>query len=303
VRIAIALVLALVGCSDEIRHCVPGEQRACGCPGGSTAAQVCTADGTFGACDCMQPPDAGVPPMPGGFGTSCAIAMCTGGTSPCADGFTCLADTKCDPGAVCTRGCASDADCPPTMFCDATPQCRPRTACSPCMTDDQCGSGSRCATDAHGGRFCGPVCASDADCPQPQADLSGAMPSPFEHCVADPGGHGKVCEPADGFCHGPSAVTAQTGDGQVCSWCRAGLPGDCAVGSCFELLTKERFCSVPCTVSVHWTGTQYTTSNDTCPTGTYCYFGGQDGSICGTDCMVSGGCVGDPTYRFATCYP
>jgi hypothetical protein len=129
------------------------------------------------------------------------------------------------------------------------------------------------------------------------------FPSRFERCIDDPGGHGRVCAPSDGFCHGPSALASQSGDGQVCSWCRAGIPSDCAVGTCFEdVLSSERFCTTPCTVLVTSNG-GLGESGDTCPAGTYCFFGGFDPGCGVAGCTVMGVCTGDPTYRFLSCYP
>jgi hypothetical protein len=186
------------------------------------------------------------------------------------------------------------------MFCSIDHQCTRRAACSPCFVDDQCGPDARCATDAHGGRYCAKTCAEDADCPPPQADSTGALPSPFERCRADLGGRGLVCQPTVGFCHGPSAIAGQP-DGGVCAWCRAG-ENDCSVGTCFDNpLFGEHFCTLACTVTLHWNGTSYVYLDDSCPAGTFCFNGPP---ACGAmDCMVPGTCVGDPTYRFPTCYP
>ncbi|HTR50551.1 MAG TPA: hypothetical protein VMJ10_07585 [Kofleriaceae bacterium] len=331
------LLVAAAACGDNAAKCVPGEQRACGCPGDTAGAQVCESDGTFGACvGCAA--DAGVADAPllacsaqtdcplgltcglahagdttptcfhatydtspGAYGTSCALAECNQDPTPCKQGFQCLSAAPCDPGATCTAACTSDRDCPPAMFCDGTSLCRPRIACSPCIIDDECGPNARCATDPAGGRFCATTCASDSDCPQPVADnfTESMFPNPFEHCFADFGGHGSVCEPADGYCHGPSALASQGAD-QICSWCRAGEPGDCATGLvCGEGPSGERLCTESCTVSLSLgsDGTTITATGDTCPAGTYCW----NGESFGGD--LAGYCAGDPTYRFFTCYP
>ena len=331
----LALLIALVAaCGGGAAKCVPGEQRACGCPGGMSGAQLCGDTGTFGECvgceadagvsgpqacsaqtDCPVGDTCGLAhagdtattcfrasydTSPGGYGTSCAIAECSSQPTPCKQGFQCLSAFQCDPGATCVAACAFDGDCPPAMFCDATSLCRPRTECSPCLIDDECGPSARCATDPSGGRFCASSCASEGDCPQPAADeLTGTMfPDPFEHCFADLGGHGSVCEPAGGYCHGPSALASQSGAGQICAWCRDGEPGDCATGLvCAHVADGESFCTASCTVDLSFDGTDFTAANDTCPAGTYCY----DGENPGTG--IPGACLGDPTYRFFTCYP
>jgi hypothetical protein len=186
------------------------------------------------------------------------------------------------------------------MFCAVDQMCAPREDCDPCAIDDQCGPAARCATDGRGERYCAKTCASDADCPQPQADdTTGMKPHAFEHCVADLGGRGMVCQPADGYCHGPSAISSQP-DGGVCAWCRPG-ENDCTVGTCFaDQFSTERFCTAMCTVDVHWNGTSYEYQNDTCPTDTYCYV---PAGACPTDCTFNSACTGDPARQFITCYP
>jgi hypothetical protein len=337
--LALAACTMVAGCGDNLHGCVPGEQRACGCAGGASGAQVCNAAGTaFGSCagcqeaapiacdaqtdcpvgfDCglARPSDASATCyrpayvlVPGGFGTSCALTAlgCTTQANPCAPGYACEAEVKCDPAAVCTATCGADPDCPPTMFCGTTAagkrRCLVRQSCSRCVVDDQCGDGARCATDARGERYCARACTSDADCPPPQANEAGMAPQPFEQCVADAGGKGLVCQPSNGFCHGPSALASQVGDGQLCSGCRVGEPADCAVGTCFDdAFSTERFCSQACTIDYVWNGSAYDVT-DRCPSGTYCFHGSE---VCAPpgDCSYPGECGGDPTRTFLTCYP
>lgn len=64
-RGVLGVLLLLVGCEDAsepLSTCVPGEVRACPCPGGGTSVQTCADDGArFGPCGvCVSPiPDAG----------------------------------------------------------------------------------------------------------------------------------------------------------------------------------------------------------------------------------------------------
>ncbi len=46
-----------VGCGSEASApaCTPGRSEACACPDGAQGAQVCTEQGTFGACRCEAP--------------------------------------------------------------------------------------------------------------------------------------------------------------------------------------------------------------------------------------------------------
>lgn len=81
--------------SSGVPGCVPGQQIACACLGGSTGVQVCNAEGTaYGPCDCGT---GGMPPTPctpsttapcyeGPAGTQ-GVGTCKGGTKVCsADG-------------------------------------------------------------------------------------------------------------------------------------------------------------------------------------------------------------------------
>ena len=302
-------------------------------PSCAKAAYTNPATGGFGA-DCAL-----VAPDPKS-GDACDPMAKT----PCADGFTCHATLHCDPEAFCTKGCTADSDCPPTMFCgvpDATKactadadcdvlgqtckkvpggtamvcqgasQCLRRTACSPCATDDQCPTGFACGTDINGEKFCGQLCAKDENCPQPSND-SGAVPlsSAIETCVpAFEGAAVTVCRPVVGTCHGKSAIAAITDTNAVCAWCREGFPGDCASGFCYvDSFSKEHFCAQSCTAHIVRGAQAYTVTNDTCPSGSYC-FAGTGGCA---SCDVKGYCAADnaPTGRSdvtvhhaLTCYP
>jgi len=314
---ALVVLALLAGCGTDVPTCVPGSQQECGCPGGVMGAQACAADGTFGACACSFP-DAGLPATcssqhdcptgyacglasatagmatcypitydtsAGGFGTSCGVASCTGSASPCASGFSCNNDQKCDPTATCTHACSGDTDCPPTMFCDDTQTCRTRGACSPCAIDDQCGPDARCATDTTGTKFCGKTCAADSDCPLPATDVNGvATASRFERCI------GGVCRPTSGACHG---------DGSLCTWCRSGM-SDCGTNMCFDDFdTHEHWCTQSCTITLTYMTGGYVPSDDTCPTGFTCFYGFPD--CVGQSCSQPGICT--KSYQFLSCYP
>jgi hypothetical protein len=340
-----SLALLLIGCQAPtfVAHCVPGEQRACGCPSGVMGAQTCGMDGTFAECvgcprdagpidawmdaatgPCAHPIDCAAgydcalahptdtmpscyartyaQPASGGFGTDCAATAlgCTTVTSPCAPGFDCEASLACDPNAVCTRACTADTDCPPTMFCGVghggSQRCLTRTVCSPCVIDEQCGV-NVCATDARGERFCAHPCRVDDDCPLPYTNsMTGVTSSRFERCVADPSMPSRsVCRPVVGSCHGPSAL-AGFPDRGVCSWCRIGIPDDCAaMARCLGAETGEHLCVVGCSLVVDAAGNA---GADTCPTGSHCVVGTLQGPA-----TLMGVCTADPMHQQLTCYP
>ncbi len=233
------------------------------------------------------------------FGVDCSAFAkgCGAAQNPCAMGFDCHATLKCDPAAFCTTSCTADSDCPPRFFCgtdsSGTHACLKRSDCSDCAVEDQCPDGYHCAVDSKGGHFCGKTCAGgeqSTDCPQP---LNGA--NHFVVCKADMLGR-QVCTPAQGACHGPSALSGQP-EGGICSACRAGVAGDCMMGAtCIsDSFTTERFCSVKCTVTVTAQGA---VTADSCPDGSFCDLGGAAGA--GTYMAF---CAGDPSYLGVTCYP
>ncbi len=267
-------------------------------------------------------------------GTECVPTA----ANPCAFGFTCHSTVKCDVNAYCTKGCATDADCPPDMFCGVTAAgpcmtdddcygdlkclavsggsakicqapltCLKRAYCSDCVVDDQCPANHVCATDPSGGRFCGKLCGSDNDCPQPAnvQDNTGAVypaGDAFEKCLpSKPGSKKNVCRPAVGACHGPSAILKTAND--ICSWCRGGVPTDCPNGFCYaDAFTTEHFCTTSCTVTATAQADgSYAPSGDTCPTGTACL--GNIPISCGRSCQVSGVCTAPTMYGYPTCYP
>ncbi len=263
-------------------------------------------------------------PAQGGYGTNCAVsAGGCGGENPCANGFSCLYAAACDAAAYCTTSCQSDRDCPPTFFCgvpDATKPtervCLKRTECTPCATDDQCPLSDKCATDKNGEHYCAKTCSSDSDCPRPEKDQDSqgnivTVGDPFETCAADPGGKGKVCQPIGGVCHGPSTLPHEAA-GQICSPCREGEPSDCQSGyACFEADTGERYCTIQCQVTINQYSNGLSVDPDSCPTGTYCAFGGlttaaeECSSLGGYPCKLQGVCNADWSYQdgYGTCYP
>lgn len=59
-------VVASVGCSSQ-PHCIPGESESCSCVSGRVGAQVCSPEGVFQACTCLEPsPSGGGAPSDGG---------------------------------------------------------------------------------------------------------------------------------------------------------------------------------------------------------------------------------------------
>lgn len=252
-------------------------------------------------------------PATGGYGTPCAAsAKGCGGADPCATGFTCHAALKCDARAYCSKGCTADADCPPSMFCgqddkDAPRTCLKRGACQPCGADDQCPSGHVCATLEGGERYCAKTCVAAGDCLKPNRDSDSGnfIGAPFEVCSEDPGGKGKVCAPAGGACHGESKLTGAAKAAGICSPCRVGHPEDCAApGTCFEDTSGERFCTGGCKATLAQGSSGYNITKDTCPAGSFCFFGGGAAlQGCGAGCTVQGLCTADPGYANATCHP
>jgi len=68
--VALMGILVLAGCSGGGDTCVPGAMSACVCATGSSGAQACLSDGTFGQCVCeSSEPDAGTPPKTYAQGT------------------------------------------------------------------------------------------------------------------------------------------------------------------------------------------------------------------------------------------
>jgi hypothetical protein len=245
-------------------------------------------------------------------------------TNPCADGFSCFAQDKCDPQAFCSQTCTTDLDCPANYWCETTTDstgksqqvCTPRGRCDPCATDDACQatylqSDYVCAHDNIGGRFCAETCNTTNDCLKPyNAELaSGATEylGDFETCQQDGTSSRQVCTPLTGACHGKSAISEISGNGQVCSPCRLGIPSDCSaatqagctIGSganqaCYPCLSGqtsdcsfsefchavtvpgEEYCSQPCFVGLSYPGSSGAGnySGDTCPANSYCFFGG-----------------------------
>lgn len=295
--------------------------------------------GGFGADCAVYSPD----PL---TGTACD----TNAKSPCAAGFTCNAKLRCDPAAYCTKTCAADADCPPGMFCGtdtgkkctadadcnmgeackAPPGgtdayklctkpsvCMKRSQCHACGVDDQCPAGYACAVDTTGAKFCGRICTTNEQCPQPYVgENANPVSNQFEKCVpAFDGAPVAVCRPTAGACAGPSAIPSlSTKNGTVCSHCRPGVPADCPAGFCYQgEFDIESFCSVQCTA--HITRVKgpdgyniYEASNDTCPEGSHCY-----GAASCASCDIKGYCTGDNTkpnvndfpgpWTSLTCYP
>jgi hypothetical protein len=237
--------------------------------------------------------------QPGGFGTDCATVAggCTMDPSPCAAGFHCVG-AKCDADAICSAACATDADCPPALVCgtagsgsSAEQVCLARGHCDPCLAG-ACAPGLACSPDG----TCLRPCAVDDDCPH--------APPPASRYLTCTAG---LCTPA--ACDGGSPIA--TGTDVVCSPCRDGHPEDCGTGLlCFrDDFSREQFCTEGCTVTVTKDPTTgaLTSSNDTCPTGSSCAYGGPtffDSECTGQpSCSLQGGCGADPAHTRVTCYP
>ena len=273
----------------------------------------------------------------GGFGVECGAwspdpnsldTPCNDmAKNPCASGFTCLGQVKCDAAAYCTRSCASDADCPPSMMCATdvarsacksdsdcsngytcqpsapggkakvcTGQrwCRKRAQCAPCATDDQCPAGYTCATDDRGERYCGKLCEDDNQCPTPPPSSTGY----FYKCVD--GKNGKtVCQPLQGACHGVSNQV-DVMPASACAWCRDGIPSDCPDSYCYLSFTGEHFCPGLCTMK--YAAGKFDTKTDTCPDGLVCLVPRLPAD-CNGNCDAPGFCTADPMKQQLTCFP
>jgi len=336
------LFLAAAACSSPANQKVLAKIGAgcaadADCGSGHCIAGVCSKE-CAGQLDCPRGFDCGLAhpgdaaatcyaatwpaPAEGGFGTGCAEVAggCTGNPTPCAEGFECIATVKCDAEAYCSRACTDDHDCPPALFCGYTGPtneqgtrrvCTRRGSCAPCAVDDQCGEQASCNPGPDGDWYCGHTCNGQNDCLRPykDPDSTGQTPQypPFEVCAPDTyGREQKICQPAAGHCSGKSVLAAVTATGGVCAPCRLGMPDDCAAGlRCLMIPAGERFCTRACTVGLVRTSDGYgiADGSDSCPTGTFCFFGGRDPGNCGAACSVDGICTGDPTYRAPTCYP
>lgn len=331
-------------CRPVERVCTRRCTRQQDCPLGFDCGLAQPADGTQGGAGATCYRSSAPAAVAGGFGSSCGAFSPDPSTdpptpcdpkakSPCAAGFTCRASIKCDAAAYCTNECRTDADCPPTAFCsqdvgtactvDADCQvgrtcqtvtgvgpklclgrklCARREQCSPCGTSDQCPAGHVCAVDAGGERYCGKLCSADEHCPQAFETSS------FMRCVDAGTGDGTtVCQPAQGSCHGASALMDIEPGGQ-CAWCRPGIPSDCSTGFCVALASLERLCAVPCsgTATRQMSGYSFTNLDSSrCPSGTRCFVEPwMVPASCGATCTVQGACQGETfAVGAGTCYP
>ncbi len=118
--VGLALVaLAQVGCganSSRLAACAPGETRSCACPSGWPAVEICTAAGTFAACDCAD----------GGLGGGAAGRNAAGAGAPAggsrgdagtAGGAAAGAAGGAGGAAGANQGGAGQSDPPPETGC------------------------------------------------------------------------------------------------------------------------------------------------------------------------------------------
>ena len=279
------------------------------CPLGFDCSQATADDQRL---TCHLPTYDTTPASQGGFGADCSLySMDVNGKqcdpnaeNPCAAGFRCHADVKCDVNAFCSHSCTVDQDCPPNLFCGTvygaqcttddnctdgftcssngwckSQECIKRTYCLPCSIDDQCETGSVCATSPSGERYCATVCNDQTNCPHapryqdPDTGKTLVGGRPFTVCSPDLTSRTtsvSVCAPRSGYCHGLSNAAGVTGVNTVCSGCRTGMKGDCGSGmGCYvDPTTTESFCTQDCTVDLESNagGWQITEGTDTCQT-------------------------------------
>jgi|GEM_PF-2161297 len=227
---------------------------------------------------------------PGTSGKNCAI----GGDADCAEGYFCMAKTRDDPYAFCTKECLDDRNCPPSMICKSLGEgerayCMPRGYCDRCLFDDECGyAGDKCITDDNGNKFCskqctleGKTCPVDSSCVEIEAGV-------FQ-CMPDYEGHS--CK----------------GGGELCSPCET--DGDCLQGGkCIEdYYTHVKFCGVPCNdPSCPAPDEYYCNEDNQCrPRKGSCTHPSGGGLICDncedfTDCKT-GFCIGFPDEYHTVC--
>jgi hypothetical protein len=157
---AAALALALTGCTPTSTgtqsckadsECSSGQvcnqslcKKTCSKTTDCTVGQDCrlaTATDTKPTCNSIHY----TKPASGGFGTDCSLSACGTGSSPCAAGFSCKAQEKCDPNAYCSASCKNDLDCPSNFFCSAFPDATVTTGTDCSAAGSTCPDGSFCA--------------------------------------------------------------------------------------------------------------------------------------------------------------
>ncbi len=135
----------VVDVGPVVSECVPGRTESCACTDGSSGAQQCQPDGTYAACVCTAPPDAGGPEDAGQLAGARDEGYPPGNVPACPDGTDrCCSDSPntnlgCDLGLqcfrltstsetdesmvarTCLRRCESDIDCQESA---ANPLCR-----------------------------------------------------------------------------------------------------------------------------------------------------------------------------------
>jgi hypothetical protein len=296
--------------------------------------------GGFGTdCTSFSCGDAGPSPCATGFTCASEVVFLQTGTIASAKcdpnalcTKDCMSDLDCPANFYCAGAIQTYADggVGPEQH-----MCAPRQRCDPCATDDACndvgGAGGVpgdyiCAHDNVGGRYCAKTCNSNSDCLHPyvgQSSNGNVDYGAFETCQTDSSGT-KVCTPTTGACHGKSAVSTITANDGVCSPCRPGFPQDCGEHeACLENSYGEWDCTTGCLLTLTVTTNQNTASlceydnnnnvvcwdygTDTCPTGTYCFFGtevdpGPGAGSCANGCQAQGICTADPSYQAQTCY-
>ncbi|MBX7078051.1 MAG: hypothetical protein K1X88_02620 [Nannocystaceae bacterium] len=114
--------------SEGMQNCVPGQQIACACPGGSDGAQACLPDGGgYGPCECPDDGSTGAADSSGGTtaavtttgdgssstgGDACETCVLTSTMMACATEYQeCLADPECAMALQCLGDCGYTLTC------------------------------------------------------------------------------------------------------------------------------------------------------------------------------------------------
>jgi hypothetical protein len=158
----IVLLMSVVGCNRSDR-CVPGEQRSCACDNALVGAQVCNAEGTFGACAACAFADAAVddaradgPLIDAAIDAPADAALAVTG-EPCTKAQDCAGvGRQCVaiPGGYCSSSCnpqhlnlttGLSQDCPGAGWCtdlgaggQCFAACTAASGVQPCRTGYAC---------------------------------------------------------------------------------------------------------------------------------------------------------------------
>jgi len=266
----LALAASATGCDDK--SCIPAEQVACACPGGSDGAQVCLEDGSgFGACTGCAGSGGGGQGGGGQGGDGDGGATSSAGGGPvCGDGVA-TPPEECDGldlrGETCATvlgaGATGELACWNicTFYTDAccVPDCAGKNCgpdgcgqtCGSCAGGESCTDGLCACVPDCGGKECGPD-----GCGGSCGQCSGNEACTNGQCTCVPDCSGKECGPngCGGSCGSCVAPELCSGNGQcACTPSCAGKEcgADGCGGSCGQCSGNETCESQQCTACVH----------------------------------------------------